>query len=123
MKHKNVYCEGCYEDEETNHESEQVAADLGADIPCEMDVECSVSHDTISEEEELPNKENEFNVASNEDSDDDIEEIVLTGTEPKGNELLGRKDIVVADTGASCHVFMTKEWMQNFQPNETSRGI
>jgi hypothetical protein len=38
-------------------------------------------------------------------------------------ELLGRKDIMVADTGASCHVFTAMDWMTNVSPNSDSCGI
>jgi DNA-directed RNA polymerase subunit RPC12/RpoP len=49
---------------------------------------------------------------------------VLAATNGAGaSELLGRKDIMVADTGASCHIFQSMDWMTNVQSSSESRGI
>jgi hypothetical protein len=49
---------------------------------------------------------------------------VLAATNGAGaTELLGRKDIMVADTGASCHIFTSMDWMTNVQLSSESRGI
>jgi hypothetical protein len=49
---------------------------------------------------------------------------VLAATNGDGaTELLGCKDIMVADTGASCHIFTSMDWMTNMQTSSESRGI
>jgi hypothetical protein len=37
--------------------------------------------------------------------------------------ILSRKNIMVADTGASCHIFTSMDWMTNVKTSKESRGI
>jgi hypothetical protein len=59
-----------------------------------------------------------------EDEFDDCSVTLAAHDATKGAlELLSRKDVLVADTGASCHVFTTPDWLVNVVPNDEMRGI
>jgi hypothetical protein len=50
---------------------------------------------------------------------------IMLGAQPNSaKQLLGRKDLMIADTSASCHIFTMADWMINVAPNEDAmRGI
>lgn len=105
-------------------------ADSGADNPegCSerlVSEECdyeTYEFDSTSADDKLSNGGSEIEFESYEEVDVEDDVALAVGVS-NGPDILGRKDVVVADTGASCHVFMTKDWMTNYKPNETSRGI